>query len=249
MGTPPSHSSGIPEPLNAKALLSQQEETFFNCALPTKGKHFYSSSESEEEEEAHKKFNIKIKPLQAKDILKSAATVDELKASIGNIALSPSPVVSPRVFVSSLGYKSSCAPQGSSQVIRKLFLRRDEFLFMSSFIRSSLYGTNNVTAGRAQMYRSDVSSSNVLKFRFPAHKTEQLRLKYTIPLFFPLSFNATIIQDINWIGFALIPRAFHTTTMGVRGISHPRGECGVPGRKGHLSLHIHGINTITLWFP
>ncbi|XP_062834277.1 SH3-containing GRB2-like protein 3-interacting protein 1 isoform X14 [Anolis carolinensis] len=58
----------------------------------TKGKHFYSSSESEEEEEAHKKFNIKIKPLQSKDALKSAATVDELKASIGNIALSPSPV-------------------------------------------------------------------------------------------------------------------------------------------------------------
>uniref|UniRef100_A0A8C2NQA7 MHD domain-containing protein n=1 Tax=Capra hircus TaxID=9925 RepID=A0A8C2NQA7_CAPHI len=58
------------------------------------GKHFYSSSESEEEEESHKKFNIKIKPLQAKDILKNAATVDELKASIGNIALSPSPVVS-----------------------------------------------------------------------------------------------------------------------------------------------------------
>ncbi|XP_077784754.1 SH3-containing GRB2-like protein 3-interacting protein 1 isoform X11 [Podarcis muralis] len=56
----------------------------------TKGKHFYSSSESEEEEEAHKKFNIKIKPLQSKDVLKSAATVDELKASIGNIALSPS---------------------------------------------------------------------------------------------------------------------------------------------------------------
>ncbi|XP_031233837.1 SH3-containing GRB2-like protein 3-interacting protein 1 isoform X6 [Mastomys coucha] len=58
----------------------------------TKGKHFYSSSESEEEEESHKKFNIKIKPLQSKDVLKTAATVDELKASIGNIALSPSPV-------------------------------------------------------------------------------------------------------------------------------------------------------------
>lgn len=70
----------------------------FNCDLPTKGKHFYSSSESEEEEEAHKKFNIKIKPLQSKDVLKSAATVDELKASIGNIALSPSPVVSKTVF-------------------------------------------------------------------------------------------------------------------------------------------------------
>ncbi|KFO82255.1 SH3-containing GRB2-like 3-interacting protein 1, partial [Cuculus canorus] len=80
------------------ALTLQQKETFFNCVLPTKGKHFYSSSESEEEEEARKKFNIKIKPLQAKDILKSAATVDELKASIGNIALSPSPVVSSRCF-------------------------------------------------------------------------------------------------------------------------------------------------------
>lgn len=57
----------------------------------TKGKHFYSSSESEEEQESRKKFNIRIKPLQAKD-LRSAATVDELKASIGNIALSPSPV-------------------------------------------------------------------------------------------------------------------------------------------------------------
>ncbi|KAG9468025.1 hypothetical protein GDO78_013870, partial [Eleutherodactylus coqui] len=56
------------------------------------GKHFYSSSESEEEQESRKKFNIRIKPLQAKDSLKSAATVDELKASIGNIALSPSPV-------------------------------------------------------------------------------------------------------------------------------------------------------------
>ncbi|NWI60753.1 SGIP1 protein, partial [Calyptomena viridis] len=63
------------------------------CWLCLLGKHFYSSSESEEEEEAHKKFNIKIKPLQAKDVLRSAATVDELKASIGNIALSPSPVV------------------------------------------------------------------------------------------------------------------------------------------------------------
>lgn len=71
---------------------------FLNCDLPTKGKHFYSSSESEEEEEAHKKFNIKIKPLQSKDVLKSAATVDELKASIGNIALSPSPVVSRTLF-------------------------------------------------------------------------------------------------------------------------------------------------------
>ncbi|KFO53646.1 SH3-containing GRB2-like 3-interacting protein 1, partial [Corvus brachyrhynchos] len=83
------------------------EGNFLNCAVPTKGKHFYSSSESEEEEEAHKKFNIKIKPLQAKDVLRSAATVDELKASIGNIALSPSPVVSYSCFPLSQRSQSS----------------------------------------------------------------------------------------------------------------------------------------------
>ncbi|XP_066548168.1 SH3-containing GRB2-like protein 3-interacting protein 1 isoform X2 [Amia ocellicauda] len=56
-------------------------------------KHFFSSSESEEEEDHRRKFKIKIKPLQAKDTLHcTAASVDELKASIGNIALSPSPV-------------------------------------------------------------------------------------------------------------------------------------------------------------
>uniref|UniRef100_A0A8C3KNF2 SH3-containing GRB2-like protein 3-interacting protein 1 n=1 Tax=Calidris pygmaea TaxID=425635 RepID=A0A8C3KNF2_9CHAR len=79
------------------------------------GKHFYSSSESEEEEEAHKKFNIKIKPLQAKDILKSAATVDELKASIGNIALSPSPVVSPQCEEIARPRRSTPTPDPASK--------------------------------------------------------------------------------------------------------------------------------------
>uniref|UniRef100_A0A8C8AZH4 SH3-containing GRB2-like protein 3-interacting protein 1 n=1 Tax=Otus sunia TaxID=257818 RepID=A0A8C8AZH4_9STRI len=89
------------------------------------GKHFYSSSESEEEEEAHKKFNIKIKPLQAKDILKSAATVDELKASIGNIALSPSPVVSPRCFhLFPQLQEAAVAPRSSSPTSRGLFLSK-----------------------------------------------------------------------------------------------------------------------------
>uniref|UniRef100_A0A8D2J200 SH3GL interacting endocytic adaptor 1 n=1 Tax=Varanus komodoensis TaxID=61221 RepID=A0A8D2J200_VARKO len=88
------------------------------------GKHFYSSSESEEEEEAHKKFNIKIKPLQSKDILNSAATVDELKASIGNIALSPSPVVSKTllhmVLFLSVLYCSKKAPEDPA-VLAPLF--------------------------------------------------------------------------------------------------------------------------------
>uniref|UniRef100_A0A3B4BBR6 MHD domain-containing protein n=1 Tax=Periophthalmus magnuspinnatus TaxID=409849 RepID=A0A3B4BBR6_9GOBI len=55
--------------------------------------HFFSSDESEEEEEQRRKFKIKIKPLPP-DCVITAPTVDELKASIGNIALSPSPLVS-----------------------------------------------------------------------------------------------------------------------------------------------------------
>ncbi|XP_014870109.1 SH3-containing GRB2-like protein 3-interacting protein 1 isoform X3 [Poecilia latipinna] len=61
----------------------------------TKKTHFFSSDESEEEEDHKKKFKIKIKPLPA-DCVISAPSVDELKASIGNIALSPSPMRSPR---------------------------------------------------------------------------------------------------------------------------------------------------------
>uniref|UniRef100_A0A671W0S6 SH3GL interacting endocytic adaptor 1 n=1 Tax=Sparus aurata TaxID=8175 RepID=A0A671W0S6_SPAAU len=55
--------------------------------------HFFSSDESEEDEDHRKKFKIKIKPLPA-DCVVTAPSVDELKASIGNIALSPSPMVS-----------------------------------------------------------------------------------------------------------------------------------------------------------
>lgn len=54
---------------------------------------FFSSDESEEEEDHRKKFKIKIKPLPADQVV-AAPSVDELKASIGNIALSPSPLVS-----------------------------------------------------------------------------------------------------------------------------------------------------------
>ncbi|XP_030647539.1 SH3-containing GRB2-like protein 3-interacting protein 1, partial [Chanos chanos] len=59
--------------------------------LSTKSK-FFSSSESEEEEDHRKKFKIKIKPLPTDSANFVAPSVDELKASIGNIALSPSPL-------------------------------------------------------------------------------------------------------------------------------------------------------------
>uniref|UniRef100_A0A3Q0S3M5 SH3GL interacting endocytic adaptor 1 n=1 Tax=Amphilophus citrinellus TaxID=61819 RepID=A0A3Q0S3M5_AMPCI len=54
-------------------------------------------SASEEEEDHRKKFKIKIKPLPP-DRVVAAPSVDELKASIGNIALSPSPLVSSSAF-------------------------------------------------------------------------------------------------------------------------------------------------------
>uniref|UniRef100_I3JUL1 SH3GL interacting endocytic adaptor 1 n=1 Tax=Oreochromis niloticus TaxID=8128 RepID=I3JUL1_ORENI len=54
---------------------------------------FLPSYLSEEEEDHRKKFKIKIKPLPP-DRVVEAPSVDELKASIGNIALSPSPMVS-----------------------------------------------------------------------------------------------------------------------------------------------------------
>ncbi|XP_066519557.1 SH3-containing GRB2-like protein 3-interacting protein 1 isoform X3 [Hoplias malabaricus] len=57
---------------------------------PKEKSHFFSSSESEEEEDHRRKFKIKIKPLPADSADFVAPSVDELKASIGNIALSPS---------------------------------------------------------------------------------------------------------------------------------------------------------------
>ncbi|KAM7368734.1 hypothetical protein PAMP_013045 [Pampus punctatissimus] len=52
---------------------------------------FYSSSDSDDEDEP-RKFNVKIKPVQPNNgTHQNQATIDELKASIGNIILSPSP--------------------------------------------------------------------------------------------------------------------------------------------------------------
>ncbi|XP_056148973.1 SH3-containing GRB2-like protein 3-interacting protein 1 isoform X2 [Lampris incognitus] len=56
----------------------------------SRGKHFFSSSESEDEEDSKKKFKIKIKPLLSGSVKCVAPSMDELKASVGGLALSPS---------------------------------------------------------------------------------------------------------------------------------------------------------------
>uniref|UniRef100_A0A8D0AS61 F-BAR domain only protein 2 n=1 Tax=Sander lucioperca TaxID=283035 RepID=A0A8D0AS61_SANLU len=68
-----------------------------SCAKPRKRKpfgipenSFYSSSDSEDEDEP-RKFHVEIKPVQPNNgPHQNRATIDELKASIGNIILSPS---------------------------------------------------------------------------------------------------------------------------------------------------------------
>uniref|UniRef100_H3CMI9 F-BAR domain only protein 2 n=1 Tax=Tetraodon nigroviridis TaxID=99883 RepID=H3CMI9_TETNG len=58
--------------------------------IDAKDNSFYSSSDSEDEEEP-RKFHVEIKPVQPNNgTHQSRATIDELKASIGNIILSPS---------------------------------------------------------------------------------------------------------------------------------------------------------------
>uniref|UniRef100_A0AAR2LLE0 F-BAR domain only protein 2 n=1 Tax=Pygocentrus nattereri TaxID=42514 RepID=A0AAR2LLE0_PYGNA len=68
---------------------------------------FYSSSDSEEEDE-RRKFHVEIKPVQPNNgTHQHKATIDELKASIGNITLSPSPQI---VLTSTLSLPNTVPP-------------------------------------------------------------------------------------------------------------------------------------------
>ncbi|MBZ3878876.1 F-BAR domain only protein 2 [Sciurus carolinensis] len=51
--------------------------------------HFYSSSDSDSEDEEPKKYRIEIKPMHPNNSHHTMASLDELKVSIGNITLSP----------------------------------------------------------------------------------------------------------------------------------------------------------------
>ncbi|XP_062848973.1 SH3-containing GRB2-like protein 3-interacting protein 1 [Trichomycterus rosablanca] len=65
------------------------------AGIPAKAKTFFSSSESEGEDEPGKKFKIKIKPLAPDN--GTVPTMDELKASVGTLAICTSPLMkSPR---------------------------------------------------------------------------------------------------------------------------------------------------------
>ncbi|XP_027756363.1 F-BAR domain only protein 2-like [Empidonax traillii] len=56
----------------------------------TKKNHFYSSSDSDSEDDEPRRFHVEIKPVQTNDRSQyTMPSLDELKVSIGNIALSP----------------------------------------------------------------------------------------------------------------------------------------------------------------
>ena len=60
------------------------------CSPASRGRHFFSSSDSEDDEDSKKKFKIKIKPLVSDSAKCVPPSMDELKASVGGLALSPS---------------------------------------------------------------------------------------------------------------------------------------------------------------
>uniref|UniRef100_A0AAZ3RT84 Uncharacterized protein n=1 Tax=Oncorhynchus tshawytscha TaxID=74940 RepID=A0AAZ3RT84_ONCTS len=63
------------------------------CSPAPKGKQHFSSSDTEDEDD-NRKFKIKIKPLPSDTAKCAIPSMDELKASVGGLALSPS-LVSP----------------------------------------------------------------------------------------------------------------------------------------------------------
>ncbi|XP_030015528.1 SH3-containing GRB2-like protein 3-interacting protein 1 isoform X2 [Sphaeramia orbicularis] len=74
----------------------------------SKAKHFFSSSDSDDDEDSKKKFKIKIKPLVSDSAKCAPPSMDELKASVGGLALSPSLKRSPRRSPGQMKRNLSC---------------------------------------------------------------------------------------------------------------------------------------------
>ncbi|XP_017554024.1 F-BAR domain only protein 2 isoform X1 [Pygocentrus nattereri] len=94
-----------------------------------KDNSFYSSSDSEEEDE-RRKFHVEIKPVQPNNgTHQHKATIDELKASIGNITLSPSATVHMRRNQSSdeLGRSRTQQPSYNDRLANNDLLSLDPF--------------------------------------------------------------------------------------------------------------------------
>uniref|UniRef100_A0AAR2JWT8 F-BAR domain only protein 2 n=1 Tax=Pygocentrus nattereri TaxID=42514 RepID=A0AAR2JWT8_PYGNA len=110
---------------------------------------FYSSSDSEEEDE-RRKFHVEIKPVQPNNgTHQHKATIDELKASIGNITLSPSATVRHQ-HISRRRPKSSYPPKvaNSSPPPTAPLARAESSSSLSS--NTSLSASNTPTVGTSR---------------------------------------------------------------------------------------------------
>uniref|UniRef100_H0V5G8 F-BAR domain only protein 2 n=1 Tax=Cavia porcellus TaxID=10141 RepID=H0V5G8_CAVPO len=79
--------------------------------------HFYSSTDSDSEDEEPKKIRIEIKPMLPNNSHHTMASLDELKVSIGNITLSPAISVSKSMNKFILFYLCPFLPTGTSDLL------------------------------------------------------------------------------------------------------------------------------------
>ncbi|XP_047224227.1 SH3-containing GRB2-like protein 3-interacting protein 1 isoform X3 [Girardinichthys multiradiatus] len=79
-----------------------------------KEQHFFSSSDSDNDEDSKKKFKIRIKPLVADSGRCVPPSMDELKASVGGLALSPSLRRSPGMIKRNLSCEEIARPRRST---------------------------------------------------------------------------------------------------------------------------------------
>ncbi|XP_031666369.1 SH3-containing GRB2-like protein 3-interacting protein 1 isoform X1 [Oncorhynchus kisutch] len=124
-----------------------------------KGKqHFLSSSDSEDEDDK-RKFKIKIKPLPSDTAKCAVPSMDELKASVGGLALSPSLRRSPRRSPGSIKRHLSCEeiarPRRSTPTPSPAPETQSERVSQSRRASPAFYGLPPETTSEAHRYDSN----------------------------------------------------------------------------------------------
>ncbi|KAM4709685.1 F-BAR domain only protein 2 [Discoglossus pictus] len=139
---------------------SIKPEDVLNCYKHTKENHFYSSSDSDSDNDEPKKFHVEIKPVQPNNgSHHTMASLDELKVSIGNITLSPAISAQMTRNSSSEELTKSRLP-GTHERVNSDLLAWDP-LFGSSLETSSLSSSSS-TAAQKEHSRSSSLSPTVL---------------------------------------------------------------------------------------
>ncbi|KAM9330130.1 F-BAR domain only protein 2 [Gastrophryne carolinensis] len=140
----------------------------------TKENHFYSSSDSDDDEDVRKKFHVEIKPMQPNNgSHHTMPSLDELKVSIGNISLSPAPSrQSPAQMISNASSEevTKLKMAGTDSRVNSDLLAWDP-LFGNSAETSSLSSSSSTAAikepfGSFPFSPTTLTSSNISKFSF-----------------------------------------------------------------------------------